>query len=932
MERLVLWHRWVPPPDAGAALDDPVSRWRATARRELLEVGGELIGEIGASAAFAFASPDPRRVIETVLTLVEEAERSDPRIDVAFGGSWGRVSGAGRHGRAGAAVDRAQLLAHRAGPGELVLDDGARELLAEDLLFARRVDSAGAVAGSAVDRRYPWRSVCAASLSFLGPVALHAGLKDLAAEVARRIQHDGVRTLVLRGPVGAGGQELLAHLESRFLPKPVLRFGAAPGGMVPLGSLRLAMLSEHGDPAGVRLAYPGTVGQTLAKVAEAKIVPRDELAQALRGLPGVADRRPWAVLKPLGLVDDATVAALLDARELGADFVVFGRGPADGQLPRTLGPDAVGVPLPPPTREGSAEIARRLLGAGTPEEVVRGVAELGGDSVLGIVEASRTLVAVGDLVREDDGFRWRLDPPSEPHAPSTEELLERRMGLLPADSRRLLEIVCVAPDGWPTEWIRDVAARDGMSLARFHRARTGLLREALVTDARTLRPISTPLRWAVRARLGSGVDEDLHRRVSQVADAVAPGSVEALFYQAEGGDVSRALPPLGEAEAVVREAGYERAAARMSAYAALVSGVEASMPETYRLSSSPPPPPHASLPPRGPTSAEPSPGASSAPSVRPSAPPRSPASAPASAPPPSPPPSSRPPAAGADEDIDLRSTGVVPPSTPPSDGVADLDLDLDELDLDDEGSLPPLPPLEGETTDVGPAPTQPSPATSSGPEPDGGPSAPPPGVEGPADTTPPDGVPVPAAADPDAFAESVAEALLDLELDAASDGPPTDRHPTVPALDAAPRGAEPSLRRSLARDIRVALRARDFDHLEDSVRRAQEAGAATQALFRIQALGDLVRGNPTEARRSLRKARTQRPEEGASQTRGLLAQALLELSVGDAHAGVRAGLAAVAQSRRTADARGETAARLVLAACFRALGRPDQAETLEQPT
>ncbi len=94
-------------------------------------------------------------------------------------------------------------------------------------------------------------------------------------------------------------------------------------------------------------------------------------------------------------------------------------------------------------------------------------------------------------------------------------------------------------------------------------------------------------------------------------------------------------------------------------------------------------------------------------------------------------------------------------------------------------------------------------------------------------------------------------------------------------------------------------------------------------------MAELARGDLEAARRRLREARTESRGDATTDARYHLAEALLELRDGDPLMGIRAGLAALACSRRREDARGEHAALHTLAACYRALGHEAQALRLE---
>src|SRR5690606_35854146 len=172
-----------------------------------------------------------------------------------------------------------------------------------------------------------------------------------------------------------------------------------------------------------------------------------------------------------------------EARAMGADFVLFGRFPVDPPLPRPLvelEEEVRELTLPPLKTSDARVVAEAILGPATADEVARRVAVLGGDTVLGVVEAARTLIATGELVRDGDAFVWRVGPRQGAHAIGTEQLLAERLELLDSDSRRVLEAACVVPDGWPAEKLGAVAALDGIGEGAFALSLETLSREALL--------------------------------------------------------------------------------------------------------------------------------------------------------------------------------------------------------------------------------------------------------------------------------------------------------------------------------------------------------------------------------------------------------------------------------------------------------------------
>lgn len=794
-ERLILWHRWLPPRQDESIDHGRVAAWQRSVATRLSVGGGALLGVVGGTVVASFDPLDGVDALDIALDLLDEAER-EAGLEIAIGVALGEVHET-EAGPLGGALERAQSLANRARAGDVVLDPGAKALVAAELLFGRQVAGGpGAARGITVDRRHPRRGESAAAIARLGPTPLPPIIDSLQRTIEEALSRGRPRTFVLRGPVGAGATELVAALERAHAPSRVLRVGAAPGGVVPLASLRLA-LGRLGSPTQVEAQLGGRTGTTLAAVAAGELVDQRTLAEALAGL--AEGERPWVVLSPLGLVDGASLGALLEARALGADFVLFGRFPVDSALPRPLtelDEEVVELTLPPLKTADARVVAEAVLGPHTGEEVSRRVAVLGGDTVLGVVEAARTLIATGELVGDGDGFVWRLAPRKGAHAIGTVELLTQRFDLLDLDSRRVLEALCVVPDGSARPLLARIAARDGLGENAFARSLEVLAREALLEGTEHPRPASSLLRWCMLSLIPPARFTELHRFVAEALREAAPTAVplriELGYYLVEAGLDAEGRLHLTDSLEPLLAGGYERTARQLSAWLAQHDEARS----------------HDDEPRPAPT-------------------------------------------------VPGEYDEEVPPST---------EVFLDEL-------------LEAH------APSAVEPALTRRL------------------------APAPRASDDEL--EPLAREPFDTERP-----PPPD--------DEAERD-EPRL----AQDVVRALRARDFTALEETIQRAIAEGSDLGAVERVRALAELARGDLEAARRSLREARRRSRGPGTALARDHLAEALLELHAGEPLAGVRSALAALAVARRASDARGEAASRRALAACYRALGRGEQASRLE---
>ncbi|HHH30156.1 MAG TPA: hypothetical protein ENK57_17685, partial [Polyangiaceae bacterium] len=598
-EHLVLWHRWLPRRGRrGPRADAEIAAWRRTVRTRLEVAGARVFAAIGASVVAAWEPSEIPDAIELALGLLDDAEAQE--INIALGAAMGPTTDVSGD-LFGAVIERAQQLANRARGGELVLDASVRDAAREGFLFGRQV--AGSWRGTTVDREHPRRQEIADAIALLAPASFPPIGESIVASCRMHLDADTSRTFILRGPVGAGATELVASLASQSAHTRRLSIGAAPGGVVPLASLRLSLLRRFGSPEELRkqMLHDGATelsAETIASVANGELVALDPLSLALAALFGPRNgARQWLELDPLSLVDGASLAAILEART-HSDFVIFGRLPTETVLPRPLASldERVIEHVIPPLKTSDAHIvSEEILGPDTDPDVARRVAVLGGDTVIGVVEAARTLIATGELVRgEGDGFVWRAAPRGGANMISTEALISERLELLDVQTRRVLETVCIAPDGCARALLEAVAARDGIGPATFDGSLERLIREAFTRGEARPRPSSSLLRWRVLQLIPAARSMELHRFFGEAlaarggsSSARGPRLGELGYFLLEGGQANEAQPLLAaEIEHLVR-AGYRRAARHLTGW--MAQAAESSETAAGRATPAPPP-------------------------------------------------------------------------------------------------------------------------------------------------------------------------------------------------------------------------------------------------------------------------------------------------------------------------------------------------------
>jgi len=942
-DHLVLWHRWLPPRDAGGLLEHAeVAEWRRTVAARFQVGGGRVLSELGATVVGSFDPSEAVDALDLALDLIDEAAAHG--FEVAIGAALGPTTHPGDDGTpVGTVLERAQHLANRARRAELVLDARVRDEVKEVFLFGSQV--AGHWRGTTVDRDNPRRVETADAITELARPGFPPVGADVVADLGTHLDEGTARTFVLRGPVGAGARELVEAVAEAREHARLIGLGASPGGVVPLASLRFALLREYGSPEAVireasKLEGGAETGQALGRVAGGGLVPLDVLAPAVGAwLAGDDDAgRAWVVLNPLNLVDGATLAALLAARAR-TDFVLFARLPMDAVLPSPLAAldETVVEHVVPPLKTSDARfVAEQVMGHDTDDDVARRVAVLGGDTVLGVVEAARTLIASGELVQgEGDGFVWRAGPRSGASAISTEDLLEERIELLDDESRRVLEALCVVPDGCDRELLERVAARDGIGPATFERCLERLAHEALARGDARPRPASSLLRWRVLERTPAARSMEVHRFVGQsLADTATnhpPLIIELGFYLMEGGLDEDGRPLVTSMVEPLLGAGYRRAAKLLSGWLteAVEDSAEGDAPRT-------PVPPPAIARDEAPPSSELALEEVLEETAVPDAP-----------------------EADEPEFLELDEADIVevtsePPTMPrDSELVLELDEELDARPAEQTHDLvaPPIPAelAEPRTAEIANVDAIERAAASDAPD----------SVQEDLDALEADDdEEIPASfsrdldtltpapldegstldehdEDSDATMLSDAAELMTLfrahqvphkaKRERAKDQPTVELDTRSGATDVGPAPV-----RSFAIEAAARIREGDYEGLELAMQRAIAEGGDLGAIGRIRAIAQLARGEVAMARRSLDQALERGRDDRAARARYELAMAWLELKSGEAMEGVRRSLSALACSRELTDARGEAAALKTLAACYRALGRDEEADRFER--
>lgn len=610
MEHFVVWHRLVP--SLRDEFDEPnrLSKWLEHVALQLKKAGGRPSLAVGYSCFVEFDAIYADPAIDVCLALLEEAERLQPEIPACFGAAAG-TNGNHPDGmskwRRGTAIDRAQLLANRTRPGSLALGPSAQGLAGTGFLLGKHIATGTSTfTGIAVDRAYPRRRDCRPSVQHLGRAQIPRSVRSHLAPLVSAIEATRFESskdsnvssarIILRGPVGSGAHQWVNQLQSEYQPRLVLRPSAVPGSLEPLGSLRLGLLRAFGSAEAVSAAVPDSkTGSVLEQIANGEPVSKEAALDAMRALFNASSQglAPWIVLDPLASVDPVTVQLTSELSKTNEPAViVIARLPLSAKIPmglRRAGP-VQEITLPQLLIGDGIEIASAILGPHTAEEVVRRVAVLGGESPLGIEEASRALVSSGDLVYghpdvPEGAFTWRMGRRGGLSASPVESLLEERLASLNAVARKVLEAACAAPVGVTESALKEILRADGVQEKKFGQAKNILRAEAMLENDLPLRATSDMLRIIVMQGMLPSRLGELYRFTGAALSRTDSGPLAGAtsgYFVAEGGDESAGAKAILTAGRLALDHGHRRAAIRMAATAVQFDD----SPESRRLASS----------------------------------------------------------------------------------------------------------------------------------------------------------------------------------------------------------------------------------------------------------------------------------------------------------------------------------------------------------
>jgi hypothetical protein len=579
-ERLVLWIRATP---AGEHDEETLAFCRR-ARTRVEVAGGELLGSSGAGIGASFDAMELPDVVELAQGIAIDAPGEAPGLEIACAIAHGTLASSS-HGQAyGAAIDRAQMLAHRADASEIVLDEAAAQQAEPTYLFRRDVQTSSFL-GRVLDPLFDKRG-CREAMELLRPAPWPSARESSYARLCAQLRVESCR-VVLSASAPYVAFDRIARARAELAPPLVLHATREASGLPPLGALAVALrrawqvisalaldeedkllLDRMHRGAGVRRAHAAkAIGAVLRAVAAKHRAAQRKIA-------------PWIVLERVREIDGPSLLVIGDVLE-NADvpcslLATIDDGAAiPSAMSRIASLERIAVdPLDDTAR---AQAAAAVLSLHPNDPLAHRVAELGGDSVLAIHAASRALVSVGDVVHDGTRFRFRTADRRPAGTAPLDDLVLAEINGLSNVAQRVLEASCLSPISAPAEFTRAVAELDGLPADAVDAGRAQLTSEGLLFEDESLGPLEATVRAAVRGAMPPARAAELHRFVAQLMRAQCPAEPSfqhavVAHHLAEGGNDAGAASALLDAAYAASSKGFDRVAVRLAALALKLDG------------------------------------------------------------------------------------------------------------------------------------------------------------------------------------------------------------------------------------------------------------------------------------------------------------------------------------------------------------------------
>lgn len=595
MERLIVWHRWLPPAESGPEVLLRAREAQERCRSRLAKEGAKVLATLGGTVVCEVDPAYTAAVIEGCLELLTTFEKLEGDLGcLSIALAIGAVSHAQARTEAAESsephgtsdvLDRAQALANQAQAGELVLDREAHASMAATFLFARELSVGPGVQGEVIDRAFPRRRECRAGLALLLPPTLPASAQAPFQSLRQVALAKGRHRVLVMGPYGAGVTSWLSHLSNEAKPALWLHVSAVAAPLAPLSGLAYALGRLHDQGRAPEHLLDAKhepdkrAIEVLSQLRQGRAVGRRDVITSLRHLiarmPELHGTRAWISVSPVPLVDPASVGVVADAiRECPADHLLILRMALDSRPPEALtrGGALAEIRLPALSQPDTRALAQSMLGKGASSDIARRAAVMGGSTPLGIAEAVRVLVSSGDVIHDGEVFRWRRGPAGRVNTIPVDEMIEERVDQLDHDSRRVLETLASVPDPAERVLVDEVRRADGVSDDAYAVAIEQLIAESLIERRDHVLSMTSLVRTVVEQCMPPARLSEVHRFIAEALSKHLPAKDQFShatlgYYMARGGNPEGAVDVLLEVARSAGQLGFVRSGVRLAAAA-----------------------------------------------------------------------------------------------------------------------------------------------------------------------------------------------------------------------------------------------------------------------------------------------------------------------------------------------------------------------------
>jgi len=601
MERVIVWQRWAPLPEASREAAALAVQWRVFARERFAAVGAETLVELGGTIAFALELTQLTRAIELCITSVREAERAEPSAGgLTCGVAVGSVDLDLEHGAfVGDAIDRAQAIANAGDPSDVLLDPAAQRATGEVFLFSRELSCGLGLSAAVLDHAFPRRSDCQHSLAHLAQPALTTTPSVQLDSLRKLAKSTGRHRALLVGPHGVGISQWIEDVAREIAPPLWLELRALGASLAPLAGLMYALRRLPAHAAPEQLLARGDEPDrhalaTMVAIRAGQAVSRRDAVLALRqyvGRAGEGGKRALISVDPAPLIDPSSVGVVAEAvREGGPNVLAIMRLLLDSKPPEAFsrGGGLSELRVRGLSQHEARALATLVLRTDAPNDIARRAAAMGGSNPLAVAEAVRVLVACGDVVFSDGSFRWRRGPAGRLTTMSVEALFEERVDALAAPLRRALELLANVPDPDEREVVQEIALAGGFVAETWSRAVEELQAFGFLGTSERGIALSAGLRLVVQSTLAPARALELHRTIAEVLEPrIEPSRSYAratlAYYFARAGRVEEAASIFIEVAELACSQGFVRSGVRLAAAAVECTPSEATRQRAAQL-------------------------------------------------------------------------------------------------------------------------------------------------------------------------------------------------------------------------------------------------------------------------------------------------------------------------------------------------------------